>query len=251
MTHSFLLIGQSNMAGRGFLSEAEPLDTCGGRLKVLRNGRWQEMFRPVCLDRPWAGSCLAESFAKAYAESHPGVDVGIIPCADGGTSLDQWAPGDLLFDHAIACARLAMRTSRLVGILWHQGESDCPNDLCPHYREKLKSLLPALRKALELPNLPILLGGLGDFLVNGPKEFDLYNYDRINADMQQVVRDTHNTAFVPATGLGSNPDKLHFSAAALKEFGLRYYAALCGLTLSVNDATTAETDSKRSSMELL
>jgi hypothetical protein len=40
MIYSFLLIGQSNAAGRGFLEEAEPLDTCGGRLKVLRNGLW-------------------------------------------------------------------------------------------------------------------------------------------------------------------------------------------------------------------
>ena len=30
MIHSFLLIGQSNAAGRGFLKEAAPLDTCGG-----------------------------------------------------------------------------------------------------------------------------------------------------------------------------------------------------------------------------
>ena len=29
--------------------------------------------------------------------------------------------------------------------------------------------------------------------------------------------------FVSAEGLGANPDNLHFSAAALKEFGLRYF----------------------------
>ena len=29
MVHSFLLIGQSNMAGRGFLADAEPIDTNG------------------------------------------------------------------------------------------------------------------------------------------------------------------------------------------------------------------------------
>ena len=31
------------------------------------------------------------------------------------------------------------------------------------------------------------------------------------------------TGFVSAEGLAPNPDKLHFSAAALREFGLRYY----------------------------
>jgi hypothetical protein len=29
--------------------------------------------------------------------------------------------------------------------------------------------------------------------------------------------------FVSAKGLGANPDNLHFSAAALREFGVRYY----------------------------
>lgn len=29
--------------------------------------------------------------------------------------------------------------------------------------------------------------------------------------------------FVPATGLSGNPDNMHFSATALREFGVRYY----------------------------
>ena len=106
MIHSFLLIGQSNAAGRGLLSEAEPLDTCDGRLKVLRNGRWQKMFRPVNPDRKFSGTSLAESFAREYALDHPEVNVGIIPCADGGTSLNQWREGGLLFDHAVMTAKL-------------------------------------------------------------------------------------------------------------------------------------------------
>ena len=168
MTHSFLLIGQSNMAGRGFLNEAAPLDTKGGRIKVLRNGRWQEMFRPVSSDRSFAGSSLAEDFAAAYADAHPSVDVGLISCADGGTQIEQWAPGGLLFDYAVSCAKLAMRSSTLVGILWHQGESDCWDDTFPLYRERLIALLHALRSELGLPNIPIMLGGLGDFLADCP-----------------------------------------------------------------------------------
>ena len=31
------------------------------------------------------------------------------------------------------------------------------------------------------------------------------------------------TGFVSAKGLGANPDNLHFSAEALREFGIRYY----------------------------
>ena len=111
MIHSFLLIGQSNMAGRGFVEEAIPVDKTN--LLILRNGRWQKLFRPVNPDRRTSGVNLAESFAEAYARDH-GVQVGLIPCADGGTRIDQWAPGSLLFDHAVYQARLAQRTSHLV-----------------------------------------------------------------------------------------------------------------------------------------
>lgn len=75
MIHSFLLIGQSNMAGRGFLNEAESIDS--SRIKVLRNGRWQPMYRPVNCDRAFSGVNLAESFAESYAKKYD-VDVGLI-----------------------------------------------------------------------------------------------------------------------------------------------------------------------------
>ena len=108
MIHSFLLIGQSNMAGRGDIGDVAPIDNPS--LKVLRNGRWQRLFVPVNPDRPFSGVNLAESFADAYQRAH-GVEVGLIPCADGGTRIDQWREGGLLFDHAVFQARLAERTS--------------------------------------------------------------------------------------------------------------------------------------------
>ncbi len=218
MIHSFLLIGQSNMAGRGFLHEAEPLDNPA--LKVLRNGRWQPLYRPVNGDRPFSGVNLAESFADAYARDH-GVDVGLIPCADGGTTLDQWRVGGLLFDHAVYQARLAQRTSTIAGVLWHQGESDCPEHLYPHYQKKLTAILRAFRETLELHDVPFLLGGLGDFL---PQNSPVYStYPHINGALQHIAADLPMTGFVSAEGLTSNPDHLHFNAASLHAFGLRYY----------------------------
>lgn len=38
---SFLMIGQSNMAGRGFVHEVVPI--YNERIQMLRNGRWQMM----------------------------------------------------------------------------------------------------------------------------------------------------------------------------------------------------------------
>ena len=219
--HSFLLIGQSNMAGRGFLKEAVPVDD--SRIYILRNGRWQKMFRPINPDRSFSGVSLAEHFAECYAKAHD-VDVGLICCADGGTSMDQWMPGSLLFDHAVMNAKLAQRTSIIAGILWHQGESDCPDGLHQVYKNKLLQMLTQLRRDLDLPNVPILLGGLGDFLAARENTvLQLCNARHINNALQEAAAEAEHTAFVPAAGLGSNPDLLHFSAAALYEFGQRYF----------------------------
>lgn len=220
MIPSFLLIGQSNMAGRGYPEEAETFDT--GRIRILRNGRWQEMFRPINPDRSFSGVSLAESFAACYGEAY-NTNVGLICCADGGSSLDQWMPGELLYENAVTQARLAQRTSVIVGVLWHQGEADCSQLLYPTYESRFLTVMNALRKDLNLTDVPFLLGGLGDFLKDCPLSNDLKNYPHVNKALKKLAIDTPLTGYVSAEGLASNPDHLHFSAKALYEFGIRYF----------------------------
>ena len=253
MTHSFLLIGQSNAAGRGFLTEAEPLDTCNGRLKVLRNGRWIPMFRPVNPDRVFSGVCFAESFAKAYAGSHPDVNVGIIPCADGGTEISQWLPGEVLYDNAVNCAKLAMRTSTLRGILWHQGESDCSAEKCAVYAEKFALVMDSLRRDIGKADIPILIGGLGDYLANCPSSPDIREYhSSMNLILESLGTTYPHCAFVPATGLSGNPDNLHFSTAALQELGARYKKAFDAFDrMYEDDDESLNGDTVRTALELL
>lgn len=221
MIHSFLLIGQSNMAGRGFADEVEPIHN--EHIKVLRNGRWQQMYVPVNCDRSFSGVSLAESFADAYQKEH-GVDVGLIPCADGGTSLEQWKEGSLLYDHAVMQTGLAERTSTLAGVLWHQGEGDCSEERSRSYAERFERVLNALRRDLCLTDVPILIGGLGDYL----GRFESVNirtyYPIVNEQLRQISEVHRDVGFVSAEGLESNPDNLHFNAQSLREFGLRYYA---------------------------
>ena len=223
MIHSILIIGQSNMAGRGIISESKPLNNMGGRLKVLRNGRWQNMYRPVNPDRAFSGTCLAESFAARYAEEHEGVEVGIIPCADGGTSLNQWRAGGLLYDHAVYMTRLAMRTSNLAAILWHQGEADCAPDLNCVYLKKVSDIMTALRRDIGAEDVPLLVGGLGDFLPLRTVSPNLAYYERVNEALREFASTANRCAYVSAEGLTANEDNLHFSAAGLYEFGIRYY----------------------------
>ncbi len=247
--HSFLLAGQSNMAGRGFLNEAPELNN--SRLFVLRNGRWQQMYRPVNGDRSFSGVCLAESFAECYS-SDARVEVGLIPCADGGTSLDEWKQGGLLYDHAVMQARLAQRPSVIKGILWHQGEAECIPERAVLYEEKFLKILHGFRNDLNLPHVPVLIGGLGDFLPLLDKNFVEWT-PVVNRALEHIGETQHQTAFVSAKGLGANPDNLHFNAKALLEFGKRFYAAFQKLEAHTEplEAEPLEDGKIKSEMELL
>lgn len=250
MIHSFLLIGQSNMAGRGFLNEAPEIDTA--HIKILRNGRWQGMFRPINPDRSFSGTCLAESFAEKYAEKF-GVDVGLICCADGGTKLEQWKEGSLLFDNAVFNAKLAQRTSTIAGILWHQGEGDCVPERIATYKARFEKMIKALRRELGLFDVPVLLGGLGDFLPLRESNPHYKDYGKMNEQFKLIAQDNPMTGYVSAEGLGANPDNLHFSAEALYEFGHRYFEVF-DKTRDVNKVFPEKCsvdDAVRTAMELL
>lgn len=251
MIHAFLLIGQSNAAGRGNMANAPRLNTLHGRLKILRNGRWQVMFRPINPDRGSSGISFAESFARCCAKADPELEVGIIPCADGGSALCQWMPGEPLYDYALACARLGMRSARLAGILWHQGESDCAPEDSATYCERLKAMMSQLRQDLGMPDLPILVGGLGDYLPGCERFPEVKNYRDVNAQLMKFAAEDAFCEFVDAQGLGGEADCLHFTAAAQEEFGKRYFASwqkLGGITAGSGDETIAVV-SRRSDME--
>ncbi|MBQ7923306.1 MAG: sialate O-acetylesterase [Clostridia bacterium] len=208
MIHSFLLVGQSNMAGRGFSHEVEPI--VNDKILVLRNGRWRPLYVPVNPDRHTSGICLAESFADLYAKEK-NVQVGLIPCADGGTSLDMWQVGGLLFDHACYMAALASRTSTIAGVLWHQGEADCSDERYHLYEQKMQVIIEGFRKRLDLYDVPFLMGGLGDFLEIRSQQYEKYNNFRaVNKTLENMAEKDEMTGFVSAEGLTSNPDNLHF-----------------------------------------
>lgn len=225
--HSFLLVGQSNMAGRGDLTKENAITAPD--CFMLRMGRWQEMSEPINVDRavvegavPRSGANLAASFA-AQLQKETGAKIGLIPCADGGTRISQWQPGEVLFDHAVFQARLSQRTSALTAILWHQGESDClaPEQL-EAYPEQFQRTMQAFRK--ELGDLPIVVGELG-WPENGFHGTPAELLHEFNRRLPEWAAQLPRCAVVSAKGLTARPDGLHFTTEALRTLGLRYLEA--------------------------
>ena len=220
---SVLLIGQSNMAGRGFSSEVMPI--CNENIFMLRNGRWQMMTEPIHFDRSVAGAGPAASFAQAWCNANQNEQIGLIPCAEGGSSIDEWNTEGTLFRHAVSEAKFAMENSELIAILWHQGESDSYSGKYKNYYQKLNTLVHSFRKELEAPEIPFIIGGLGDYLGKSGFGKSCAEYDLINRELLKYAEDNRNCYFVTGEKLYPNPDGIHINAESQRRFGIRYFEA--------------------------
>jgi hypothetical protein len=126
----FLLVGQSNMAGRGDVTPADRVPH-PRVLMLSKDGVWVPAVDPMHFDKPVAGVGLGRSFAIALAEADPDVTIGLIPAAVGGSPIEAWVPGAFYeptashpWDDALRRAGAALGDGTLDGIRWHQGESD-------------------------------------------------------------------------------------------------------------------------------
>lgn len=225
--HLFLLAGQSNMAGRGQMTAADA-EPDFGILMLDRNGNWVPATDPLHFDKPIAGVGLGRGFARRYASEHPGVTVGLVPCAVGGSPIASWTPGGYHaqtkshpFDDAVPRIQTAMKDGTFKGILWHQGESDCKPGLAETYQASLIELFGRFRDLVGRQT-PIVIGGLA--------QYDMPNWSehrkRVDLSHREVAKTLPRCAFVESTGLTLNRDNVHFDRQSLLEFGARYAAAL-------------------------
>ena len=230
--HLFLLVGQSNMAGRGLVEDQDR--TPHPRVLMLsKNGEWVAAVDPMHFDKPGiVGVGLGKTFGTLMAEARPGVSIGLIPCAVGGSPIDTWKPGIFYeptkshpWDDAMRRAKVALKSGVLKGILWHQGESDSTEALAPAYEAKLHDLIARMRRELNAEGIPFIAGQLGVF-DEAPWKEPRRVVDRAHRELPRKVK---LTAFVSAEGLKDKGDKTHFDAASYRELGKRYAAAYLGM----------------------
>lgn len=224
----FLLVGQSNMAGRGRVSDDDrrPPQRV---LMLAADGSWQPATDPMHFDKPSVvGVGLGRTFGIELAQLQPDRTIGLIPCAVGGSPISAWRPGEYYpptqshpWDDAIARAEIARQHGTLRGILWHQGESDGNPQDAAEYEQRLHDLISRFRDVLESPDVPFLVGQLGQF-PQRPWNRWRQLVDRAHRQLPTKIADT---AFVSSDGLIHGGDHVHFDADSYRELGRRYAAA--------------------------
>ena len=221
----FLMIGQSNMAGRGTMGMLPAI--VNDRVRVYWNGEWRPAAEPVNPDRSFSGESMQLPFADIVQRA-TGEDVGLIACAEGGTLLRQWAPGGGLFTRAVAAARATAGEGLLSAILWIQGENDGYSlENAGAYSGRFLAMLDALTAELELTEkVPVIIAELCPFLDEYnrqvPPEQRVPYWCTIAAQQRQLPLLRSNIRCVSSEGLEGKPDGIHYDTPALRELGRRF-----------------------------
>jgi hypothetical protein len=205
----FLLIGQSNMAGRAALEDGDE-KPIANVLLLDDQSQWIPATNPLnrfATDRkvismqrisPGAG------FAQEMAAKLPGKTIGLIHNARGGTKIQQWGKGQDLYVHTTE--RLAkVKDLRVDGVLWHQGEG---NRSDTEYLVRLTDLVTRLRADLKNPDLRFVAG-------------EIYGKAIVNDQMAQLVETVPNTGLARANEL-TVFDNVHFDRKSQLLLGKRY-----------------------------
>ena len=221
----FILAGQSNMAGRGKI-EAQDLVTNKRIFTIDKNNNWIIAREPLHFYEPnGAGLDCGMSFGSELLKYVPdSVSIAMIPCAVGGSSAFQWLNdeehrGVKLLSNFREKVQLAKEKGTIKGILWHQGERNANSDEIPVYKEALEMLFVKFRAITGNPQLPIVLGELGQFAEPREKQ-ELFN--TINEIIRQIGTENPNCYFITSDGLTHKGDYLHFDAQSQRELGKRY-----------------------------
>ncbi len=187
----WLLAGQSNMEGIGYYRDVadEIVQRPEWRQFSFDNEHW-ELAEPR-LHRGWLSP---EPFLKNHFNGHggvhdrgvgpgfffaremharTGVPQGLIPCALGGSPLEQWAPDPVLGTpplYQIALRRFIFCGSHIRGIFWYQGCSDTNPQAIERFTERMERMVEAFRTDTNDPTLPMVQVQIGKFTCASPAD---------------------------------------------------------------------------------
>lgn len=184
MIRIFAGVGQSNMDGRGVLSEA-PAYTNGSRLYCYYKDSTLDLaVEPVTDSTGVTYTCMNDSssevsplgfFGDKMADYYPSDTIVVVPCSKGSTLINSWRrlPTHLnlygatmaRIQEAIAAAKAEWPTEevKLCGMIFWQGEGDSTTSAnATSWREDFGGLIGDMRTDLGEVKLPVVFARLNN-----------------------------------------------------------------------------------------
>ena len=172
------------------------------------------------------------SAATLLSRRHAQSTIGIVKVSRGGTSLaSAWNAQNpiglypiLVGEVRAAQRRLEEQTSgpvRIAGFFWMQGESDAQfRGMAQYYAANLETFIGAVRRDLGAPNLPFVIGRIGEM----KDDAGSYGYAAtVRLAERDVARRTPATYLVSTDGLERAPNSpVHLSTRGTIDLGRRF-----------------------------
>lgn len=171
------------------------------------------------------GAGLGLPFAVQMLE-RTGVPVGLVPCAHGGTSMDQWDPslkeqgGDSLYGATVR--RVKLLGGKVKGILWYQGESDANPKAAPEFLAKFERLVASFRADFGQPDLPFYYVQLGRHVNNS----NVGEWNSVQESQRLAEQRIAKSGMIPAVDTALD-DGIHVGTPDLKRLGARLANMAC------------------------
>ena len=242
----WLLAGQSNMADSGYMPSLteesdmvhafymnniwdisrDPLHDLTHAVAPVHGGNPNNPYPKEKLKR---GTGPGSSFGLEMYKT-TGVPQGLIACAHGGTSMDQWDPA-LKKDggyslYGALYQRLQMLGGKVAGLLWYQGCNECGSaEKANAYEQKTRRLFAAVRRDCRNPELPIVLAQLAAVIVPSDEKRDPRDCMTVRRAQYRIAHTIKNCACVPAIDLELD-DTVHLSNKSVNTLGKRFAAAM-------------------------
>ena len=243
----YLLAGQSNMDGRGQVSELLPQQRTkiDNAIIFYRNEKgetkkWRPLAPGFSFPPKYKGEIPSPTFgpeigfSRAMLQHQPQRKIALIKGSQGGTSLRaDWMPGkkgdvdsqgpqyrDFIESIRMATKQLRDRgdTYAFRGLLWHQGESD-KNSSTQKYGRRLKELIARVREDAGVPDLPVVVGEVFD---NGRR-------DNVRKAIQEVAAASQTVGLVSSSGTTTSDPGTHFDTESQLVLGKRFADAMIAL----------------------
>lgn len=215
----FVLLGQSNMAGRAPITTPE-FEVLPKVFLLNDTGAFVPARNPLNLFSNIRKETYRQrlgpgySFARAVSRAYPQDSIYLVLNARGGTSIAHFMKGAAsgFFEQTLDRIEQAVEQvpdASLEAVLWHQGESD--RDHPTTYLPSLHQLMVDYREALGAPELPFICGQLGWWNDR---------YAGIRKEIARVEELPH--AYLVSSDQLTSFDPHHFDNPSQRRLGLRY-----------------------------
>lgn len=214
---TYILLGQSNMAGQGKVAElTKDKKSLPKNIHFFLNGSEvkivnQQKFGPEV------------SFAHAITAKHPRKVINIIKFAPGGSLMKDWSKnGHYYKTLKKQLQRISKKASiNPSAIFWMQGERDTKSvQLAKTYSSDLKKLIGSLRRDLNKPKLAFVIAK-----ISIPEEFRPAVKD-VKKAQEKVSKEMPFVKIFSTDALKKNSDKVHFSTQGQWQLGYLFAKAI-------------------------